>query len=63
MIIAHEEVMVKIAEIPEGHKHLRTTIALHDGTSITFQKTRVATLIRAYITVKIHPQQVNVRLS
>ena len=62
MIIANEEVKELIAEIPDGHKHLRTTIALHDGRSFTFQEATMANLVRAYITVKTHPQRAKVRL-
>jgi hypothetical protein len=63
MIIANEEVKELIAEIPEGHKHLRTTIMLHDGRSFTFQEATIANLVRAYIAVKTHPQRRKVRLS
>jgi hypothetical protein len=63
MIIANEEVKELIAEIPEGHKHLRTTITLHDGRSFTFQEATIANLVRAYITVKTHPQLTMIRLS
>jgi hypothetical protein len=63
MIIANEEVKGLIAEIPEGHKHLKTTIALHDGRSFTFQEATIANLVRAYITIKTHPQRAKVRLS
>ncbi len=63
MIIANEEVKEVSVEIPEGHRHLRTTIALHDGRSFTFQEAAVANLVRAYITVKTHPQKQSVRLS
>jgi len=63
MLIANEEVKELTAEIPEGHKHLRTTIELHDGRSFTFQEATIANLVRAYITVKTHPQRRKVRLS
>ncbi len=63
MIIANEELKELIAEIPEGHKHLRTTIVLHDGRSFTFQEAAIANLVRAYITVKTHPQKKTIRLS
>jgi hypothetical protein len=63
MIIANEEVKELIAGIPEGHQHLRTTISLHDGRSFTFQEATIANLVRAYITVKTHPQQTTIRLS
>ncbi len=63
MIIANEEVKELTVEIPEGHKHLRTTIVLHDGRSFTFQEASIANLVRAYITVKTHPQKRMVRFS
>lgn len=62
MVITNEEVQELIAEIPEGHKHLRTTIKLHDGSSFTFQEATIANLVRAYITVKTHPKRTNVHL-
>jgi hypothetical protein len=55
MVIANEEVKSLITEIPEGHKHLRTTIELHDGRTFTFQEATIANLVRAYISVKTHP--------
>lgn len=55
MNIRNEDVEELIAEIPEGHKHLRTTLVLKDGGKITFQEATVANLVRAYITVKTHP--------
>jgi hypothetical protein len=55
MIIRNEDIKSLTAEIPEGHKHLRTTIVLNDGVEITFQEAAVANLVRAYITVKTHP--------
>jgi hypothetical protein len=45
-----------ITEIPEGHKHIRTTIIMQDGTSMTFQEATVANLVRAFISIKTHPQ-------
>jgi hypothetical protein len=63
MNIANEEVKELIAEIPAGHKHLRTTIVLQNGTSFTFQEATIANLVRAYIAVKTHPRQDMVRLS
>ncbi len=62
MIIANEEVQELIAEIPEGHKHLRTTIKLQDGRLFTFQEATIANLVRAYITLKTHPERTTVRL-
>jgi hypothetical protein len=55
MIVKNEDVKELIAEIPEGHKHLRVTMIFHDGTEMTFQEATIANLVRAYITVKTHP--------
>jgi hypothetical protein len=54
-IIRNEDVQKVVVEIPENHKHIRTTIVLYDGTEFTFQEATVANLVRAYTTVKTHP--------
>ncbi len=58
----NEDIKELIAEIPEGHKHLRTKIVLQDGTELIFQEATIANLLRAYITVKTHPQIIKVVL-
>ncbi len=63
MIIANEEVKELLAEIPEGHRHLRTTIVLHDGRAFTFQEATIANLVRAYITINTHPRKRSVRMT
>lgn len=63
MVIANEEIRELIAEIPAGHKHLRTTIVLHDGREFTFQEATIANLVRAYITVKTHPMMTRILLA
>jgi hypothetical protein len=55
MLIHNEDIKKLIAEIPEGHKHLRTTIVLQDGEEFVFQEATIANLVRAYITVKTNP--------
>ncbi|MBI5025935.1 MAG: hypothetical protein HZC12_04235 [Nitrospirae bacterium] len=55
MIIHNEDIKELIAEIPEGHKHLRVTVVLQDDTELVFQEATIANLVRAYITVKTHP--------
>jgi len=55
MIISNEHVKEVTVEIPEGHKHVRTTMVFMDGTEITFQEATIANLVRAYTTVKTHP--------
>ncbi len=62
MIIHNEDIKELVAEIPEGHRHLKTTLALQDGTEFVFQEAAVANLVRAYITVKTHPSKKKVVL-
>lgn len=62
MIVTNEELKEIIAEIPEGHKHIRTTLIFKDGTEYTFQEAAMANLVRAYIDVKTHPVRKTVRL-
>jgi allophanate hydrolase subunit 2 len=62
MNISNEDVKEIIAEIPEGHKHLRTTIVFGDGKSMTFQEATIANIVRAYIDVKTDPVRTGIRL-
>lgn len=55
MIIHNEDIKELVAEIPEGHRHLRTKIVFQDGTELIFQEATLANIVRAYITVKTHP--------
>jgi len=48
--------------VPEGHQHLRTTIRLRDGRELVLQEASVANLVRAYVTIKTHPQKESVVL-
>lgn len=63
MHIANEEVKEVVAEIPDGHRHLRTTVTLHDGRSFTFHEATIANVVRAYVMGKTHPQRTSVRLA
>lgn len=62
MIIRNEDVREIIAEVPEGHQHLRTTIVLQDGSELVFQEATVAGLARAYLGVTTHPTRSSVRM-
>lgn len=53
--LRNEDVMEIVAEVPEGHLHLRTAVRLADGSSITFQEATVAAIVRAYVSVKTDP--------
>jgi hypothetical protein len=62
IVLKNEDVTGIIAEIPAGHRHLRTTILLADGSALTFQEATVAALVRAYVTVKTDPVKTRVVL-
>ncbi|HXX58524.1 MAG TPA: hypothetical protein VEI96_11025 [Thermodesulfovibrionales bacterium] len=62
MVIRNEDVRELVAEIPEGHNHMRVTIVLQDGTEFILQEATTANLVRAYVTVKTHPLKNRVRL-
>ncbi len=55
MVLRNEDVTRIEAEIPAGHRHLRTTLTLADGTTVTFQEATMAALVRAYVAVKTDP--------
>lgn len=62
MNIRNEDISEVFVEIPEGHKHIRTKIILRDGAEFVFQEAAIANLLRAFITVKTHPQKKAVTL-
>ena len=62
MIIHNEDIKELTAEIPEGHKHLKTTMVFQDGTEFVFQEATIANLVRAYIMVKTDPVKRKVTL-
>ena len=62
MNIANEMIREVVLEVPAGHQHLRTTLLLHDGTEVIFQEATIANIVRAYITMKTHPQRSAMRL-
>ena len=55
VVLRNEDVAEIVAEIPEGHRHLRTTVKLSDGSAFTFQEATVAAIVRAYVAVKTDP--------
>jgi hypothetical protein len=62
MQIRNESVREVLVEIPEGHRHIRTTVLLQDGTELVFQEATIANIVRAYVTIKTHPQKASIRL-
>jgi hypothetical protein len=61
MIIRNEDIKELLAEIPDGHRHVRMTIRLDDGTNMTFQEATIANIVRAYIGITTHPQTKKIR--
>ena len=54
-VLRNEDVTRVVAEIPQGHRHLRTTVTLADGSCVTFQEATIAAIVRAYVAVKTDP--------
>ncbi|WP_224983061.1 hypothetical protein [Geomonas agri] len=63
IVLRTEDVVQVVAEIPEQHRHLRTTLKLADGTTITLQEATVAAIVRAYIAIKTDPVRKTIQLS
>jgi hypothetical protein len=55
VVLRNADVTEIVAEMPEGHLHIRTTVQLADGSSIIFQEATVAAMVRAYVAVKTDP--------
>ena len=62
-VVPNEEVEEVTIEVPEGHRHLRTTLRFSDGTRLALQEATVANIVRGYVTVKTHPTATRVRLA
>ncbi len=62
MNISNEKIREVILEVPAGHRHLRTSLLLHDGTQVILQEATIANIVRAYVTIKTHPLKSAVRL-
>jgi hypothetical protein len=62
MDILNEDISEVLVAIPEGHAHIRTHIVLRDGTELIFQEAAMANILRAFVTVKTHPEKTSVRL-
>jgi len=54
-IIRNEDVNRALIGVSEGHKHLRISIELKNGLVLIFQEATIANVLRAYTTIKTHP--------
>jgi len=59
---SNAEIARVMVGIPDGHKHLRTVIETSTGEQFLFQEATMANLVRAYVTIKTHPQTKAVEL-
>lgn len=61
-IVPTADVTGLVAEIPPGHRHLRTTLTLADGSTITLQEATVAAIVRSYTRIKTDPARTGITL-
>ena len=54
-IIRNEDINKILVGVPEGHKHLRISMNLKNGSILIFQEATIANILRAYTTLKTHP--------
>lgn len=54
-VIRNEDVNQVLIGTPEEHRHLRVCMKLKNGSIIIFQEATIANILRAYITMKTHP--------
>jgi len=62
MIIKNEDMDSVLLAVPEGHRHLRLALTTKDGKKVVLQEAAVAAIVRAYVTVKTHPQMRAIKL-
>ncbi len=60
-VLANTDIAEILVATPPGHQHLRTTIKLQSGEEIVLQEATVANLVRAYVSIKTHPQKSSCR--
>ncbi len=63
MIIKNEDIDSVLLAVPEGHRHLRLALKTKDGKKVVLQEAAVAAIVRAYVTVKTHPQMRAIKLT
>ncbi|MGC2423056.1 MAG: hypothetical protein WA666_01720 [Nitrospirota bacterium] len=61
MIIKNEDIDSVLLAVPEGHRHLRLALTTKEET-IVLHEAAVAAIVRAYVTVKTHPQMRAIKL-
>jgi hypothetical protein len=60
-VICNEDVKRVLLGTPKNHKHLRISIML-DGECLIFSEATIANILRAFVTIKTHPQIMAIEL-
>ncbi len=61
-VLANSDILELTVAVPPGHHHLRATLRLRSGEEFVLQEATLASLARAYLTVKTHPVKEALRL-
>lgn len=61
-VLKNNDILELVVAVPDGHRHLRATLRLRDGSELVLQEATLANLARAFLTVKTHPVCREVRL-
>lgn len=56
-VMKTSDVVRVIAFIPQGHRHTRILVELGSGEKLIFQQATVDSIIRAYVSVALHPSR------
>lgn len=62
LVIRNRDIKRVLIGIPNRHKHYRCIIELKTGQTLVLQEASIANIVRAYITVKTHPQKQAIEL-
>ena len=62
VVVRNEDVVRVQAFIPEGHRHVRLAVWLRCGRVVVFQHATVDGIIRAFLSVSLHPVRRGVEL-
>lgn len=61
-VLANADIREIELAVPPGHRHLRAILRLAGGEELVLQEATVASLVRAYVSVKTHPTRTGIRL-
>ncbi len=56
-VVKTSDVVRVVAFIPPGHRHTRVLVELESGEKLIFQQATIDGIIRAYVSVALHPSR------